>query len=91
MTKRIIYPNDDGGVSIIIPTVECGLTIEELAAKDIPPIVRYEGTGVFEKDEDTGEMYETQREIQEPRPYKILDVADIPTDRTFRNAWEYSA
>ena len=21
-------------------------------------------------------------------PYKIVDVADIPTDRTFRNAWE---
>lgn len=90
MNQRIIYPNDDGGVSIIVPAPECGLTIEELAAKDIPPIVRYEGTGVFEKDEDTGEMYETQREIQEPRPYKIVDVANIPSDRTFRNAWEYS-
>jgi len=21
--------------------------------------------------------------------YKIVDVTDIPTDRTFRNAWEY--
>jgi hypothetical protein len=91
MTQVIIFPNDDGGVSIIIPTVECGLTIEEIAAKDIPPIVRYEGTGVFEKDDDTGEMYETQREIQEPRPYKIVDVANIPSDRTFRNAWEYTA
>lgn len=91
MNSRIIYPTDDGGVSIIVPAPECGLTIEELAAKDIPPIVRYEGTGVFEKDEDTGEMYETQREIQEPRPYKIVDVANIPSDRTFRNAWEYTA
>jgi hypothetical protein len=88
---RIIYQTDDGGVAIIIPAPECGLTIEEIAAKDIPPIVRYEGTGVFEKDEDTGEMYETQREIQEPRPYKIVDVANIPADRTFRNAWEYVA
>jgi hypothetical protein len=25
------------------------------------------------------------------KPYKIVDVADIPTDRTFRNAWEYQA
>lgn len=24
------------------------------------------------------------------KPYKIVDVADIPTDRTFRNAWEFS-
>ena len=23
--------------------------------------------------------------------YKIIDTADVPTDRTFRNAWEYQA
>jgi hypothetical protein len=23
------------------------------------------------------------------KPYKIVDVSEIPTDRTFRNAWEY--
>jgi len=61
-----------------------------IAAKDIPLLVRYESTGVFEKDEDTGEMYETQREIKEPRPYKIIDTADVPSDRTFRSAWEYT-
>jgi len=65
MTQRIIYPNDDGGVSILIPTPEYleEHTIEELAAKDVPA----------------------------GKPYKIVDVADIPTDRTFRNAWEYIA
>jgi len=63
MTQRIIYPNDDGGVSILIPTEEylAEHTIEELAAKDVP----------------------------EGKPYKIVDTEDIPTDRTFRNAWEY--
>jgi len=61
MNQRIIYPTDDGGVAIIIPA-DCGLTIEEIAAKDIP----------------------------EGKPYKIVDVVDIPTDRTFRNAWEYA-
>ena len=61
MNQRIIYPNDEGGVPILIPAPECGLTIEEIAAKDVP----------------TG------------KPYKIVDVSDIPTDRTFRNAWEY--
>jgi hypothetical protein len=61
MEKRIIYPNDEVGVAIIIPALECGLTIEEIAAKDVP----------------TG------------KPYKIVDAADIPSDRTFRNAWEY--
>ena len=24
------------------------------------------------------------------KPYKIVDAADIPADRTFRNAWEYT-
>jgi len=62
MNQRIIYSNDDGGVSIIVPAPECGLTIEEIAAKDVP----------------------------EGKPFKIVDVVDIPTDRTFRNAWEYS-
>lgn len=61
MNKRIIYPTDDGGVAIIVPS-NCGLTIEEIAAKDVPA----------------------------GKPYKIVDVADIPTDRTFRNAWEYA-
>tara|TARA_R110000868_G_scaffold38964_1_gene136137 strand:- start:1743 stop:1934 length:192 start_codon:yes stop_codon:yes gene_type:complete len=61
MNQRIIYPNDEGGVSILIPAVECGLTIEEIAAKDVPA----------------------------GKPYKIVDVSNIPTDRTFRNAWEY--
>ena len=62
MNQRIIYPNDEGGVSVIVPAPECGLTIEEIAAKDVP----------------TGKQY------------KIVDVEDIPTDRTFRNAWEYA-
>ena len=61
MNQQIIYPTDDG-VAIIVPAPDCGLTIEEIAAKDVPA----------------------------GKPYKIVDVADIPTDRTFRNAWEYS-
>lgn len=62
MNSRIIYPNDEGGVSVIIPAAECGLSIEEIAAKDVPA----------------------------GKPYKIVDVSDIPEDRTFRNAWEYA-
>jgi hypothetical protein len=62
MDSRIIFPDDNGGVSIIVPAPECGLTIEQIAAKDVPA----------------------------GKPYKIVDVSDIPADRTFRNAWEYS-
>lgn len=64
MTQRIIYPNDEGGVSIVIPTLEAleTMTIEEIAAKDVPA----------------------------GKEFKIVDVKDIPQDRTFRNAWEYA-
>lgn len=34
--KRIIYKNSNGGVSIIIPAPECELSVEEIAAKDVP-------------------------------------------------------
>jgi len=27
--------------------------------------------------------------VPQGNPFKIVDVADIPTDRTFRNAWEF--
>jgi hypothetical protein len=30
------------------------------------------------------------KDIPEGKPYQIVDVADIPTDRTFRDAWEYA-
>ena len=36
MNSRIIYPTDDGGVAVIVPAAECGLTIEQIAAKDVP-------------------------------------------------------
>lgn len=63
MTQRIIYQNNDGGVSIIIPTPEAlqTLTIDDIAKKDVPAGVAYQ----------------------------IVDVSDIPTDRTFRGAWTW--
>ena len=53
-TSRIIFQNDSGGVSVIVPTGSV-----ELALKDVP-----EGV-----------------------PYEIVEATDIPSDRTFRNAW----
>jgi hypothetical protein len=62
MNQRIIFPSDDGGVCVIVPAAECGLSIEEIAAKDVPA----------------------------GKSYKIVDVSDIPSDRTFRGAWEFA-
>jgi len=61
MNKRIVYKNDDGTIAIIVPA-DCGLTIEEIAAKDVPA----------------------------GKEYHIVDVSDIPSDRIFRNAWEWA-
>ncbi len=60
--KRIIYPNDQGGVTVVVPSDNCGLTVEEIALKDVPA----------------------------GKAYQIVDVADVPSDRSFRNAWTYT-
>ena len=41
MDNRIIYKNTTGGVSVIIPAPDSGLTIEEIAAKDVPTGLPY--------------------------------------------------
>ena len=61
LNQRIIFPTDDGGVAVIIPAPDTGLTIEQLAAKDVPA----------------------------GKPYQIVDVDEVPSDRTFRGAWTY--
>lgn len=38
---RIIYQNSDGGCSVIVPAPQAGLTIEEIAAKVVPPGTPY--------------------------------------------------
>ena len=60
MDKRIVYTADDGTLAIIVPA-DCGLTIEEIAAKDVPA----------------------------GKEYHIVNVSDIPSDRTFRDAWTW--
>ena len=34
--KKIVYIDDDGNVAILTPTDNCGLTVEEIQAKDVP-------------------------------------------------------
>tara|TARA_Y100000114_G_scaffold138245_1_gene141094 strand:+ start:541 stop:741 length:201 start_codon:yes stop_codon:yes gene_type:complete len=33
---RFIYNNDNGGITIVIPADNCGLTLEQIKAKDCP-------------------------------------------------------
>lgn len=61
---KILFPIIENGVNvgvaIMSPSTKCGLTIEQIAQKDIEPNV----------------------------PYKIVEDSVVPTDRTFRDAWE---
>lgn len=59
MNQRIIYKNESGGVSVIIPSPDCGLTVEQIARKDVPV----------------------------GKPYKIVNVSEIPSERVDRDAW----
>lgn len=34
--SRFIYTNDDGSISIVIPADNCGLTLDQIKAKDCP-------------------------------------------------------
>lgn len=56
---RVIYPNDEGGVSILVPSPSCP-SLERLI-QDVPP----------------------------GKPYQVIDISEVPNDRTYRNAWIY--
>ena len=60
-TKRTIYPNDEGGVSIVVPSPNTSLSLAEIEARVVP----------------TGKSRQT------------VDVSEIPSDRTYRDAWTY--
>ncbi len=35
MSQRIVYATDDG-IAVIVPSPDCGLSIDDIAAKDVP-------------------------------------------------------
>jgi hypothetical protein len=59
MDKVVVYENQDGGIALLYPAPNCGLTLQQIIAKDVPSGAKY----------------------------KILQRSDIPTDRTYRDAW----
>lgn len=103
MNKRIIYPTDDGGVAVIIPAPEARKQVlvsdavyetvivpatEEVAEHEEQRIVQ---EAVYrDETDDEFAAWVAAKDVPEGKPYKIVDVADIPTDRTFRDAWEYA-
>lgn len=66
MQKRIIYQNEGGGVAIIIPAPNCGLTIHQIAEKDVP-------TGLPYKIVDAADIPEDRAD----RDVWSVDLADL--------------
>ena len=60
--SRFLYTDDNGTLCIVIPTDNCGLTLEQIKDKDCPS-----GKTVY-----------------------TVNKSEIPTDRSFRNAWTYT-
>lgn len=104
MNKRIIYPTPDGGVAIIVPAPYARRqvlvsdavyeTVIVPATEDVPEHKEQRVvTPAVYRDETDDEFaaWVAAKDVPEGKPFKIVDVADIPSDRTFRNAWEYEA
>lgn len=108
INKRIIYPNDNGGVSIVIPAEDARQQV--LESEEVTEVVThdaildengieitpaYDETIVIipavyrDQTDDEFMQWIANKDVPEGKPYKIVDVSDIPEDRTFRNAWEY--
>lgn len=52
MTQRIIYKTPEGGVAVIVPAPDTGLTIQQIAAKDVPHGTPYEIVSVEDIPQD---------------------------------------
>lgn len=91
MSKRIIYPHDNGGIAVIIPATDIvGLllhthSIPAFVASELPT-GKYVETSRLGVD-DTMHLI-AKKDVPTGVPYKIIDTEDVPTDRTFRAAWE---
>ena len=59
---RFIYTNDDGSITIFIPSDNSKLTLDQMKARCCPS----------------------------DRTIYTVDKSEIPTDRSFRNAWTYT-
>ena len=88
MNQRIIYPTDEGGVAIVVPAPAA--RGEVLVSEAV-----YEGEKLVQEAvyrDETDEEFIARiaaKDVPAGKPFKIVGVADIPSDRTFRNAWEY--
>jgi hypothetical protein len=81
MNQRIIYQNDEGGISIVIPTGE--LSIEEVLAKDCPAgaiIVDFDSLPADRTFRNAWELVDGKVIVNEAKKQAIIDAIQAPID-----------
>lgn len=77
--NRIIYKNTDNSVGVLIPTQEAINMIIDAKTTDWDnPFSLNEALLII-----------AEKDVPFQLPYKIVSTTDIPTDRTYRDAWEW--
>ena len=71
MEQVIIFPNDEGGVVFCYPALNCGLTIEEIARKDVPSGKPFVITTVDQLPEDHTFFNAFEADFSNPDGYGI--------------------
>jgi hypothetical protein len=101
--QKIIYPNENNGVSIITicPEARRKILINEAIIKIVTvPMTDNQPEYQIEeivkpatyRDETDSEfiLWVAKKDVPFGKPYQIINDDDIPQDNTFREAWEYS-
>lgn len=83
--KKIIYKTENG-IAIIHPTKQFyEETLLLISINDSKKKI----TRTVEEKADDIYTYIAQKDVPEGCEYKIVNESEIPTDRTFRGAWDY--
>ncbi len=77
---KVIVFEEDGFVCVTTPAPDCGMTIEEVAQKDVPSLIVFEDSAIDEQG------YVVALRQERSRPYLIIDDSQLP-DRQFRDRW----
>jgi hypothetical protein len=97
MEKRIIYPTNNGGVAVIVPAPQARRQLlvsdaeyEDQTNENGETVTVCIKDAVYRQETDEEFLaWVAKKDVPAGVEYKIVDVTEVPSDRTFRDAWEY--
>lgn len=91
MTKYIIFPQENGSVALVIPAPDCGISIEEIARKDVPEGTPYMIVDASDIPEDHTFFNAWEADFSSPDGYGIGQDAWFAEQEAIRKAAEEQA